>query len=158
MKIQLCIATEGGGSNNLCDPNLSSFPDTYYNVSICPFCYSSCTWKVIKCLQCNIQSQQDAEIWPSTREILGDTEWMFYTCDYSFIWCGDYICKAPILSWYFRSKHVNIISMIKYNSSIVYYWFSNPFQVVFVSQALNIPPVSIDDIPRRIKRSRYTFD
>ena len=50
------------------------------------------------------------------------------------------------------------ISTGDYETRTVYDWFNNPFTAYFGSPGLNIPPITIDDIPRPYKRARYTPD
>ena len=49
-------------------------------------------------------------------------------------------------------------STLNYRNSMVYYCFNNPFTDEFCIQNLNLPPITIDDILRPHKRSRYTPD
>ena len=50
------------------------------------------------------------------------------------------------------------ISTVKYNNRTVYEWFNHPFTADFGSPYLNLPPITIDDIPLTDKRYRYTPD
>ena len=36
-------------------------------------------------------------VWTSARETLGDTEWIFFTYDYSGVGCGDNIYNTTFL-------------------------------------------------------------
>ena len=48
--------------------------------------------------------------------------------------------------------------MIEYNNTTVYEWFNNPFKVDFVSPALNLPPIPVDDSIHLNKIYLYTSD
>ena len=50
------------------------------------------------------------------------------------------------------------ISKRYYNNMMVYDCFDNLFTYKFGSPALNLPPITFDDIPRPHKRARYTPD
>ena len=50
------------------------------------------------------------------------------------------------------------ISTGDYNNMAVYDWFNCPFIADFVSLALHLPPITIDDIPCLHKRDLYTPD
>ena len=50
------------------------------------------------------------------------------------------------------------ISTLEHNNRTVYECFNNTFTYEFGSPALNIPPITFDDIPHPRKRSRYYLD
>ena len=50
------------------------------------------------------------------------------------------------------------IPMRQYNNRTVYDFFNNPFPDIFGSPDFNLPPITIDDIPRLDKISNYTPD
>ena len=49
-------------------------------------------------------------------------------------------------------------STLDYNNRTVYECFNNPFTDDFGSPALNLPPITFDDIPHLHKRASYTPD
>ena len=59
--------------------------------------------------------KKDVEVCTSAREVLDDTDWIFYTCDYSAIGYGDYRWENPIISWNFRENQsqLNVNDIIK---------------------------------------------
>ena len=50
------------------------------------------------------------------------------------------------------------LSTLEYNNRTVYDCFNNHFTDEFVSPALHLPPITIDDRPRPHERARYTPD
>ena len=50
------------------------------------------------------------------------------------------------------------ISTLEYKNRTVYDYFNNPFTDVFCSPAMNLPPITIDDRPPPLKRTRYAPD
>ena len=89
---------------------------------------------------------------------MSDTEWLFYTCNYSGIVYGDYIWEAPTLSKISEKNEDKKISMREYNDRTFYYIFNNNFPVDVVSQDLNPPPIRIWDSTHQNKISRYNFN
>ena len=114
------IADEGAGSTEPGDTYLSPFPDIYSNVYVWPVV---CTHFLVGYFNACNGIDNHNRMWQydlALENILGNIEWIFYTCKYSGIGYGYYRWESYILSWCCREKCGQEISTLEYNNRTFY--------------------------------------
>ena len=141
------IATEGGGSNDPGDPYLSRFPDIYSNVSVFPVVLPHLLGSYLNA--CNAIYNHNRI---RKSDLALDKDWVTQSGYFRLaatVTLGTVITYGKLLYCHdvAEGNMEKKFSTLEYNNRMVYDCFNNIFTADFDIPAMNLPPITIDDIP-----------
>ena len=157
-KLLAFISNEGGGSTEAGYPYLYCYPDNYSNIFVCPVARPNLIDRYF-----NPFNAIDNHNRMRKSDLSVDKYWMTHNGYFilsTTAALGTGIKNGKILSCHSISEgsEDNKISTRGYNERTVYDCFNNPFPDDCGSPYLNLPPITIYDIPHPDKIARYTPD